>query len=91
MQCTDFKMYHQIENSSYIQKITFVDNNKILVCSDTGQHVMLDFTGELKIYKPTGNIIKKVVPFFPLLYPQKQRFCEQLISSGNFIVSLMRE
>ena len=90
MNCTDFKMCHQIENSSYVQKITFVDNNKILFCSDTGQHAMFDFTAEFKIYKPQGSIIKKLVPFFPLLYPQKQRFCQQLLSSGNFIVSLMR-
>ena len=31
------------------------------------------------------------MPYIPLLYPKKQTFCEKLLSSGDYIVSLIRE
>lgn len=73
--CNDFKLYFQICNSSYIQKICFFDKNKIAIASDTGQHYVLDFTGELKVIKPEGQEVYKALPYLPLLFPQKQRFC----------------
>lgn len=51
-QFIDFELIFRVESSSYIQKIVFAGNNHLLIASNTGKHLLLDFTEEIKVYKP---------------------------------------
>ena len=89
--CDDKKFCYQIPNSSYIQKITFAKKNEIIIVSNTGQHLVFDFTTDFQIYRPYGGFILNRLPYLPLLYPKKKLFYESLVVSGDYVCSLVRE
>lgn len=70
----DFRVCYQIVNSGYIQKISFVKKNEIVVVGDTGQHWVFDFKDTLKIYRTNSGFLRQSLPYLPFLFPQKTKF-----------------
>lgn len=91
LDCQDFKFCYQIANSGYIQRIRFTKKDEIAVVSNTGQHYIFDFKSELQVYKPTQHFLRRTLPSLQFLFPQKQAFYQEVLVSGNYICSLVRE
>lgn len=75
---SDLKFTHPMPNSRYVQKIKFVRENEIIVVSDTSHFCHLDFSNETKIAYSKLPLLKRALPFLPLLYPNAQHYIEDL-------------
>ena len=87
----DLKFCKTVAHSRYIQQIKFISKNEIIVASDTGRYLHIDFTTEAVISQQRQTLLERSMPFLPLLYPSVNLFVEDVHVSGDLIFALVRE
>lgn len=88
---SDLKFNYEILNSRYIQRIKFINENEIVIGSDTSYFCHFDFESETRISCNYIPFIKRALPYLPLLYPNSNNFIEDIITTQNLMYVLIRE